>query len=129
MKKETITNADHQCTVTLHVSEEGFCYCPVCGSPTKNTGWRPYAFNGTPSYDICGSCNFQFGFDDGGFPGPYDQAWERYRQKWLHGKIKDEGPPRLTLSEKRKQLKNIEMESTLELSKTEKRKLTRNKRH
>ncbi|MCZ4410768.1 hypothetical protein O3Q51_18270 [Cryomorphaceae bacterium 1068] len=127
MKKEIVTNSDYNFTVALFVSDDGFCHCPVCGSKSKNRDWRPYGLNGTPSYDIC-DCNFQFGYDDGDFPGPYDKTWENYREKWLKGQIKNERTPRLTLSQKREQLRNIGIESNVGLSKKEKRKLTKPKK-
>lgn len=104
MKKEIIKNAEYNFEVVLFISEEGKCYCPVCGITMRNKEFRPYDSIGNPSYEIC-SCGFQFGHDDGDFPGPYDKSWENYRNKWLVRK--NTRPPFLTLMEKKEQLKNI----------------------
>lgn len=106
MPQEIITNHEHDFIITLHLSDYGNCFCPVCGIESTTKAWRPYDENGLPSNDIC-KCNFQFGFDDGGFPGPYDASWESYRERWLLGQIEHEQPPVLTLSKKKEQLKNI----------------------
>ena len=104
MNQERITNQEYNFSIILHVNHEGFCCCPVCGVLSKNKTWRPYDSNGVPSYDIC-VCNFQFGVDDGDFPGPYTMAWESYREKWLQGTLGI--PQKLALSQKKEQLKNI----------------------
>ena len=98
--------------ITLIISEDGYCYCPICGCVEKaaSKDWRPYDNEGSPSYDIC-SCGFEYGFDDSGVP-PYDKSWERYREQWLLGQIENERPPKLTLSQKKEQLKNIGFEIT-----------------
>lgn len=105
LQKEIILNSKYNFRITLHLSKAGFCYCPVCGLESQNKDWRPYDENGIPSHDIC-RCGYQFGYNDE-FPGPYDKTWEIYREKWLNGDIKDELPPVLTLSKKKKQLGNI----------------------
>ena len=109
MKKEIINNTEHNFTITLHVTEEGFCCCPVCGFIWKDPDWRPYYDNGAGCHDIC-KCGFQFGYTDGSFPGPYDKSWEDYRDKWLYARVDGEMPPILTLSKKKEQLKNIGIE-------------------
>jgi hypothetical protein len=71
--------------------------CPVCGWEGLTT--RPYAswdggplapdltppyedVLGTPSYEVCPCCGFEFGNDDN--PGTADPiSFERYRQQWL----------------------------------------------
>ena len=90
--------------IYLTISPEGYCFCPVCGVMIEDADWRPYYQNGLPSYDIC-SCGFQFGYDDGSAPSK--KSWAGYRERWLQGKVKNEKPPILSLSQKKQQLKNI----------------------
>ena len=52
--------------------------CPVCGWP--NLSERPRSSSsGGGSYEICPSCNFEFGYDDD------DQGWtdEAWRHRWI----------------------------------------------
>lgn len=92
--------------IILTISPDGYCYCPVCGVKALSKDWRPYDKEGHPSYDIC-SCGFEYGFDDNLGEPPHDKAWEHYREEWLLGNIENEKPPKLTLSQKKEQLKNI----------------------
>ena len=96
--------------IILTINEDGYCCCPVCGEKATSKDWRPYDNEGCPSYDIC-SCGFEYGFDDSGVP-TYDKSWERYREQWLLGQIENERPPKLTLLQKKAQLKNIGIELT-----------------
>lgn len=104
MKKEIIHSWNKE-QILLTISDDGYCFCPICGIKANNKEWRPYNEEGYPSYDIC-SCGFEYGYDDSGEP-PYDKCWEIYRGKWLIGQIEHERPPILTLSQKKKQLKNL----------------------
>ncbi|MGD1845414.1 MAG: hypothetical protein ACFB10_08480 [Salibacteraceae bacterium] len=90
--------------VKFYINSEGHCYCPVCGDLARVKDWRPYSPEGYPLYDICGCCNFQFGYDDGG-EAPYEKSWENYRESWLAGKVS--GAMKMTLSQKQEQLKHI----------------------
>ena len=104
MKKETITTKSGD-QIILTISNDGYCFCPVCGHKAQNKEWRPYANDGFPSYDIC-QCGFEYGFDDGG-EAPYEKSWDSYRLKWLN-KDPDYSPSKnMTKDEKLKQLKNI----------------------
>ena len=53
--------------------------CPVCGYPELNK--PPYGGSPDPSYEICNSCGFEFGYDDHseGF------TFQQWRQKWIEG--------------------------------------------
>lgn len=62
--------------------------CPVCGyphlrKPAYDVPLRKDApfYDGEPSYGICPSCSFEFGFTD------TDQGFtfEQWRQKWING--------------------------------------------
>jgi hypothetical protein len=60
------------------VDAEGPRYrCPVCGYPDLE---EPARFaDGNPSWEICPSCGFEFGYDD-------DEAGDSYadwRQRWI----------------------------------------------
>ena len=105
MKKEKITHWHYKTEIILSVAEDNSCPCPVCGKKTDNIEWRPYDEDGNPTYDICECCFFEFGYDDGGDEPPHNISWENYRVKWLRGEI--ENATKLTLTQKREQLKNI----------------------
>ncbi|MEP0263074.1 hypothetical protein [Dokdonia sp.] len=124
MTKEIIHTWNKE-KIILIISDDGYCNCPVCGVKAIYKDWRPYDTEGNPSYDIC-SCGFEYGFDDSGVP-PYDKSWERYRDEWLLGEIENERPPRLTLLEKKEQLKNIGVEIIQGSSRKEKRNISKNK--
>lgn len=51
--------------------------CPVCGYPYLSA--PPRSVTGSPSYEICPSCGFEFGVsdEDSGF------SYGRYRQVWI----------------------------------------------
>ena len=53
--------------------------CPVCGY--EGLSKQPYGGVPDPSYEVCSSCGFEFGFDDEG-EGFTFQQW---RQKWMEG--------------------------------------------
>ena len=91
--------------IVLTISDDGFCFCPVCGEKARHQDWRPYDLEGHPSYDLC-SCGFEYGFDDSGVP-PYGKSWERYRQRWLNGEVNHHFANRLSKSQKMEQLKNL----------------------
>lgn len=104
MQTETINTWNGE-RVVLRISDDGFCFCPVCGEKGKDHEWRPYDQEGRPSFDICG-CGFEYGFDDGGEP-PYEKSWERYRQRWLNNEVAPIFGRLLTTGQKLEQLKNL----------------------
>ena len=104
MKQETIITQSGE-KIVLTISEDGYCFCPVCGNKAGNKEWRPYSKEGHPTYDIC-KCGFEFGLDDGGEP-PYDKSWERYREKWLTKDLDYSQTKNMTRDQKLNQLKNI----------------------
>jgi predicted RNA-binding Zn-ribbon protein involved in translation (DUF1610 family) len=63
--------------------------CPVCGYPDLRE--PAYDDNGEESFDICSSCGFQFGYDDGGV-GIEDpicaEKQKAWREKWIAGGMK-----------------------------------------
>ena len=64
--------------------------CPVCGYP--DLAEPPRAEDGYPSYEVCPSCGFEFGFDD----DSQGVSHEEYRQKWIREGCQwfsSEGPP------------------------------------
>ena len=104
MNKEVINTWNGE-KIILTISEDGFCFCPVCGEKSKDKEWRPYNEEGHPSYDIC-SCGFEYGFDDHGEP-PYDKSWALYRERWLIDDVKPTFGRQLNKTEKLEQLKNL----------------------
>ena len=111
MPIEKIVNTEHNFTVSLHLTEEGHCCCPVCGDfGPKMKEWRPYNEMGVPSYDICYSCGFQYGYDDGDYPGPYDISWASWRKEWFFGRKPEGRTKRFTMSQKLEMLKRIGIE-------------------
>lgn len=50
--------------------------CPVCGYPHLVRGPIEY---GTSTFEICSSCGFEFGFDD----GVNGDTYETYRARWI----------------------------------------------
>jgi hypothetical protein len=104
MKKEIINTWNGE-KIVLTISEDGYCFCPVCGAKADDNEWRPYDAEGHPSYDIC-SCGFEYGFNDSGEP-PHDKSWESYREKWLAGETTPSFGRQLTRTEKVEQLKNL----------------------
>ena len=50
--------------------------CPVCGYPDLRKGPLDH---GTSSYEICPSCGFEFGYDD----GVLKETYQSYRVKWI----------------------------------------------
>ena len=50
--------------------------CPMCGYPDLV---KPAYNKGTPSFDFCGCCDFQFGWTDRDLGYTYDQ----WRKKWI----------------------------------------------
>ena len=100
-----IIHASNGGKIVLTISDDGYCYCPVCGEKSKDKDWRPYDSGGNPSYDIC-SCGFEYGFDDAGGP-LYEKSWDTYRQKWVNGEIEQVFGKRLNRGEKLEQLKNL----------------------
>lgn len=102
--KETI-NARNGERIVLTISEDGCCFCPVCGEKAKHKDWRPYNNEGHPSYDIC-SCGFEYGVDDGGEP-PYEESWTTYRDRWLKSEVRQTLGRQLSKDEKWDQVKNL----------------------
>jgi len=111
VKKEIIQTWNNE-QVILIISDDDYCYCPVCGVKSKNKEWRPYDDRGQPSYDIC-SCGFQYGYNDSDEP-PYEISWSIYRKKWMNDQINETVGEKLTPAEKRKQLKNIGVQEEVE---------------
>lgn len=78
--------------------------CPICGY--KGLNELPYDEFGEPSYEICPSCGFEYGFDD----LSEGISFEEYRKKWiLEGSKwfwKKSKPKNWTLT---KQLENINL--------------------
>ena len=104
MKTEEITHSLFKFKFTLHISKNGNCYCPVCGDEAQNYKWRPYDKLGMPSYDICDTCIYEYGYNDVD-EVPYPNTWKTYREEWLNNKI--ENGKKLNLLDKRKLLENI----------------------
>lgn len=52
--------------------------CPVCGYPGLS---EPPETEGSPSFEICPSCGFEFGVSDGdeGF------SYRQWRERWIRG--------------------------------------------
>lgn len=50
--------------------------CPVCGYDKLIE--EPYD-DGSPSYEICNCCGFEFGYDDSG----EGRSFEIYLKKWI----------------------------------------------
>ena len=56
--------------------------CPACGYPSlKKPAYIGTYRGGSPSYEICPSCGFQFGYTDHNKNITHDQ----WRQQWLDG--------------------------------------------
>ena len=76
--------------------------CPVCGFPELTE--PPRDEHGTPSYEICPCCGFEYGVDD----EQEGQTVETYRTQWLTTGARwfcpEERPPLWSLEE---QLNNI----------------------
>ena len=51
--------------------------CPVCSFDKLKEA--PFGLNNEPSYEICPSCGFEFGFDGGNDP----EVFEEFRQRWI----------------------------------------------
>lgn len=51
--------------------------CPVCGF--ANLQFPPYDEYGNPSYEICGCCGFEYGFDD----SSNGLTFVKYREEWI----------------------------------------------
>jgi hypothetical protein len=79
--------------------KDGRSICPVCGSITFqpcSPAWEPSdelcednITLGYPSFDICNSCNTQFGLDDYNVEVKkgnmsVKEAWSHLRKEWLH---------------------------------------------
>jgi hypothetical protein len=90
--------------IILTISDDGFCFCPVCGAKSNDKHWRPYDEIGDPSNDIC-SCGYVFNFDDAELSR--EKSWAWYRERWLADNVRATAGKRLTKAEKLEQLKNI----------------------
>lgn len=90
----------------LHQSSGGAWFCPVCGS--EELRGPPYFAEGGGSFDMCGFCKFEYGFDDepsasGQAVAGIENNWSRWRAKLLEsGKNSEQF--KVTLAEN---LKNI----------------------
>lgn len=80
--------------------------CPVCGYDELLE--RPYEEDGLASYEICGCCGFQFGYDDydlGITHSEYREYWIENGCKWRYSQLKPNG---WSLKKQLKNLKNKE---------------------
>ena len=80
--------------------------CPICGFPGLTL--PPYRVGGTPSYEFCECCDFQFGVTDGNehISHPeWRQKWIDDGMRWDWGRSDDERPEGWDPVE---QLKNLE---------------------
>lgn len=84
MKYEYILNRIGD-QVKLPFDEEGTAYCPICGDSLEHC--LAYYPCGSPSEEICQSCNIQFGDDDVPTAEYKDLSTEEYfdiiRKQWL----------------------------------------------
>jgi hypothetical protein len=74
------------CRALIAVLASKLQECPACGF----TGWErpPYDAAGTPSYETCACCAFQFGFTD---VFEYDSA--EWRRRWIQDGMPFRRPP------------------------------------
>jgi hypothetical protein len=77
------------------------CFCKVCG---LDQGFEPWGEDGeTPSFDICGCCGVQFGYQDCNV-----EYVKKFREKWFKNGAEwhcpKERPENWSLEE---QMKNI----------------------
>ena len=88
--------------------------CPVCGSDVNDE--IPYSENGQPSFEICPSCGFQYGYDDD--PGATDEACEGIKNnwdRWLKNHIDDMKNDRDNLNDLIQSLMNIDVKLGFDL--------------
>lgn len=64
--------------------------CPVCGFDSPGSLTSP---DGSPSFEICPSCGFEFGYDDGVCGETYDS----YRKHWIATGCKFWAAPRMAV--------------------------------
>jgi len=93
--------------ISLYRDANGIWCCPVCGSVELHD--RPYYEEGGASFEMCGVCGFEFGYDDdplasGTLISGIQNNWISWRHKLLRGARLNE-VKYATLVE---QLKNIE---------------------
>ncbi|MEG0362168.1 MAG: hypothetical protein RR602_11090 [Longicatena sp.] len=78
--------------------------CPVCGFDKLTE--PPYNKFSNPSFEICGCCGFQFGYDD----MSEGKSYEEYRNSWIENNYEwfseDRKPQNWDYKE---QLKNLEL--------------------
>tara|TARA_R110000850_G_scaffold180780_1_gene306243 strand:+ start:57 stop:392 length:336 start_codon:yes stop_codon:yes gene_type:complete len=110
LKTEIIIHEQLGFSIPLTVTDDGYCFCPVCGYKSNNKSWRPYNTKGYPSYDIC-KCGFEYGYDCGP-DGPLENDWAHYRLKWLSGELDYGDSKRLCKKDKILRLRNIGIEVT-----------------
>lgn len=107
MKYETVIYQQTNSIIRMPISDDGFSFCPVCGEKFKNKSFRPYDRQGFPSYEICGCCGIQYGFDCE--PDSAERDWNRYREKWLRNEIDFSVARKMAKNEKIQQLQRIEI--------------------
>ena len=78
--------------------------CPVCGY--TNLSELPYKEAGGDSFEVCPSCDFQFGYSD----GEEGISYEQWRAKWIEGGMiwGSNGIPPPSGWNPREQLRNLE---------------------
>ncbi|MDB5963411.1 MAG: hypothetical protein JWP59_4705 [Massilia sp.] len=93
--------------LTLFQDQCGTWCCPVCGSIELTD--MPYYPGGGASFDICHSCNFEFGYDDdplaSGTISGINNNWLKWRLRLLEGVALDPARRQTLLD----QLGNIEI--------------------
>jgi len=65
-----------------------FYICPVCGF--KGLKEMPYDKQGSPSYEICHCCGFEFGLDDKASMDQFRENWIKKGAPWFTPKLKPE---------------------------------------
>ncbi len=88
MKTHQIRFPDGRVAVLYTSDDEGWL-CPVCGAAGLHG--PAYDDEGAPSFQMCKSCEFEYGFDDE--PGAPHRAiegvqenWDLWRSRFLNGK-------------------------------------------
>ena len=108
MRYEKIIFENTNSEIFLPISDDGYSFCPVCGEKSKNKEFRPYDKLGFPSYEICGCCGIEYGFDCESDSTEND--WKSYRAKWLRNEIDSNLARKMSKTDKIKQLKQIKIE-------------------
>ncbi len=73
----------HHCPCCGYDHLAGAAYAQLPPPPWLDHGAPPYAMRyGTPSYEVCACCGFEFGFDDDPGTAP-PVSFEAFRSEWL----------------------------------------------